>query len=254
MHRINLVLAGVCSAALLFCARLHGQPPAENSPTPPNNVPEKREAAGYLRVWNFANSLRPPIAVSLVGGPISPVILSRTTQLSYLASYRSVAPGRYKLDVRPGQTDQKAGGAPVATGKELMPPVAIEVADRTFQTIIFQDQAGKPQVAILNDSTSGIPKGGKRLRVLGFTVAQNASLRANNQVIAEHILGGLTQQVFPAKPGSMTLTLSNKLANGHEAQQSSELDFNRVDSITAVVMLDRYGRLTLITVEDGRAD
>jgi hypothetical protein len=48
--------------------------------------------------------------------------------------------------------------------------------------------------------------------------------------------------------------MSNKLRNGHEAEQSVEINFSSVDSISALIMLDPYGRLSLRAFDDAKAD
>jgi hypothetical protein len=208
---------------------------------------------GYIRVWHFAASIKTPIAVSLVVGNGPPLILGRSMVAGRLASYRDVPPGRYKSAIRASAADQGAN----ISAPELLPPAVIDVADRTFQTILIQDGGG-PKVSVLNDGTIGgsLPKGGKRMRIFNFAPGQAVSLKVlpSEEIISSSVPAGASQHIFPSNPGKLTTVMSNKLRNGHEAQQYLELDFSRCDSISIVIMLDRYDRLTFEAAEDTKID
>jgi hypothetical protein len=201
-------------------------------------------------VWHFAASIQPRLAVSLTAGEGQQVILSRSLALGKLMSYREVPPGQYKLAVRSATVEQSVKPA----GPELIPSVTVAVANRSFQTIFLQDQTNGPKTFVVNDGTvgTGIPRGGKRLRIFDFAPGQQASLKTANEVIAPTVVPGRAEHIFPNNPGVLTIFMSNKVANGHEAQQSMEFDFNRCDSISAVLTFDRYGRLIFEAAEDAR--
>jgi hypothetical protein len=194
------------------------------------------------------SSIKGEVAVSLSGG--QPVILSRSLRVGQLASYREVPPGQYKISIRTAATDLNAD----PTGQEILPSFAINVVNKSFQTIILQDQVPGNRVWVSDDGMTGagIPQGGKRLRIYDFAPGQQASLKIADQVLAANIGLGSSQHLFPTNPGVIQIVMVNKLANGHEAQQPMEFDFNRCDSISAVLMFDRYGRLTFETAQDAR--
>lgn len=237
MHRIKLgqiLILGLCCSAL-----------AEAQQTPP---------MGHVRVWHFAPSLKTQVSISLVGGGPKPTILARALVLSDIMNYRDVPVGRYKLTVRAAEKDFGVNNAT----PEILPAVEITVSDKTFQTVILQDNARAPKIFLVNDTTmgSGIPRGGKRLRIFNFAPGQDASIRTapKNDVIAAHLPAGMSEHLFPDNPGALMLVMSNKLANGHEAEQTVQANFTTADSISALVMLDRYGRLTFQALEDGKSD
>lgn len=216
---------------------------------------QKKPPLGYLRVWHFAPSLKTPISVSLAGGGYSgPIILARKVTPSDIMNYRDVPVGQYKLTVRAAASDLNVTEA----SPEVLPPVNIAVGDKSFQTIILQDQGAAAKIFLANDTTTGtgIPLGGKRLRIFNFAAGQDAALKTspNNEVIEAHVVAGMSEHVFPTNPGSLMLMMSNKLSNGQEADQYVEANFAAVDSISALIMLDRYGRLTILAKEDGKTD
>jgi hypothetical protein len=213
----------------------------------------KKPPAGYVRVWHFAPSIKTKISVSLAG-PGSPAILGRAMVPSNLLNYREVPPGQYKLSVRTSADDLSVS----EKNPEVLPPVSITVLDKSFQTIILQDDAGRPKILVANDSVIGtnVPKGAKRLRIFDFASGFDAALKSSpsNEVISAHVPAGFSEHIFPGNPGAMMLVMSNKLRNGHEAEQPVETNFNSVDSISALIMLDPYGRLSLRVFDDAKAD
>jgi hypothetical protein len=178
------------------------------------------------------------------------VILSRSLGVGRLASYREVPPGQYKISIRAAAADLKAD----PSGPEILPTFELNVVNKSFQTVILQDQVPGNKVWVSDDGTSGagIPQGGKRLRIYDFAPGQQASLKIADQVLAANIGLGSSQHIFPTNPGTVQIVMVSKLANGHEAQQPMEFDFNRCDSISAVLMFDRYGRLTFQTAQDAK--
>ncbi len=210
---------------------------------------------GHVRVWHFAPSIKTQVSISLTGGGMpKPTILARALTLSDIMNYRDVPVGRYRVTVRAAAQDFSVTEA----SPEILQPVDIIVGDKTFQTLLLQDAGRTPKIFLVNDTITGanIPRGGKRLRIFNFAAGPVASLRTlpDNQIISEHVGLGSSEHIFPNNPGAMTVVMSNKLPNGHEAQQPMQLDFNRVDSISAVLMFDRYGRLTFQAIEDAKAD
>jgi hypothetical protein len=169
-------------------------------------------------------------------------------------NYRDVAVGRYRLTVRAAAADFSVTDA----SPEILPTADIIVDDNTFQTVILQDDNKAPKIYLVNDTTigTGIPRGAKRLRIFNFAPGQDASLKTSpkNDIIAAHLAPGMSEHRFSDNPGSLMLTMSNKLMNGHEAEQSVEANFTGVDSISALVMFDRYGRLTFQAIEDAKSD
>ena len=167
------------------------------------------------------------------------MIIARSLEIGRLASYRDVRPGSYQLSVYVASADQNMK----PSGPELTPRIQITVADHTFQTIVLQDLASGPKAVVFNDGTvgAGVPPGGKRLRMFNFAANQDASLKSlpNKEPIFPRVSPGSSQYMFSKNPGAMTVIMSNKLPNGHEAQQTAQLDFNRTDSITAVLMFDQ---------------
>jgi hypothetical protein len=213
----------------------------------------QKAPAGYIRIWHFAPSLKIPLSVSLVGsGAPQPVVLARALQLSDMINYREVPVGQYKLSVRATTKDVAVS----ETSPEVVSPVQISVAQNSFQTIILQDQGLIPRVLLASDKEPKSPVGTKKLRIFNFAPGYDASLKISpsNEIIAAHIATGMSEHVFRDNPRSVTVVLSNKLKNGHEAEQPVEANFASVDSISAVVMLDRYGRLTFVALEDGRVN
>src|SRR5438067_9193140 len=63
----------------------------------PSETP-KHEPTGYIRIWDFAGTIKIPIQVSLTGGP-TPLILAYSMSSGRVASYRPVPPGKYKLSI-----------------------------------------------------------------------------------------------------------------------------------------------------------
>lgn len=205
---------------------------------------------GHIRIWHFASALKVPVSVSMAGGASQSVILARALTLSDMINYREVPVGQYKLAVRAAAKDLGAAeGSP-----ELISPVQISVTQDSFQTIILQDQGTTVRVLLANDTESITPRGGRRLRIFNFAVGRDASLKISpsNQIIAARIPPGMSEHIFQDNPGSVMLVMSNRLPNGHEAEQPVEANFRSVDSISAVVMLDRYSRLTFVVLEDGK--
>ncbi len=207
---------------------------------------------GYVRVWHFAGSIKNKVSVSLSGS--SPVILGRAIVPSDLLNYREVPPGQYRLSVRASANDLSV----TDKDREVLPPVNIAVPDRGFQTVILEDSATGPKTVVINDSTVGtdVPRGGRRLRIFNFAAGQTVSLKTtpSGEVISSQVPPGFSEHFFPSNPGVLMLVMSNKLRNGHEAEQTVEANFRSVDSISALIMFDPYGRLTLRNVEDAKAD
>jgi hypothetical protein len=189
-----------------------------------------------------------------MGGAPKPTILARALTLSDIMNYRAVPVGRYKLTVRAAASDFSVTEASL----EILPAVDIIVGDKTFQTVILQDDGKTPKVFLVNDTTvgTGIPPGGKRLRIFDFAPGQDASLKTapKNDIIAAHLTPGMSEHLFSGNPGILMLVMSNKLSNGHEAEQYVEANFTAVDSISALIMFDRYGRLAILAMEDGKSD
>jgi hypothetical protein len=214
---------------------------------------QKNPPLGYIRIWHFAPSLKAQVSISLVGGGSSrPIILARRAALSDVMNYRDVPVGQYKLMVRAAASDLSVTDA----SPEVLPAVNITVGDKTFQTIILQDQGATAKIFLANDTISGagIPRGGKRLRIFNFAAGQDATLKISpsNEVIAAPVAAGMSEHVFPNNPGTLMLVMSNKLKNGFEAEQYLEADFTSIDSISALIMFDRYGRLTVLVRPDGK--
>ena len=243
MRRIKIGQILLFSLLCATLAQAQAAPPAQTKPP-----------AGHLRVWHFASNLKGQVSVSLVGGAPRPTILARALMLSDVMNYSEIPPGRYKLTVRASEKDFNVTEA----SPELIPAVEIVVVDKTFQTVILQNDANTTKVFLVNDSPTGagIPRGSKRLRIFNFAPGQDASLRTapKNDIIAAPLNAGMSEHLFPNNPGSLTLVMSNKLKNGREAHQSVEANFTAVDSISALVMLDRYGRLTFQSVEDAKSE
>lgn len=244
MHRTNRSIAAIL--ILGFCASLIL---AQQAP-PVNEPPSKRPPMGYVRVWHFASTLKPKVALSLEGP--SKAILARAMTPGQNMNYREVSPGTYKVKIRAARADLDVNDK----DPELIPAVALTVADKTFQTLILQDDGSAPKILAINDTTvgSGIPRGGKRLRIFHFAAGQDASLTVTptNEVIAAHLTPGISQHLFSNNPGTLMLVMSNKLVNGHNAEQAVELNFASTDSISAIVMFDPYGRLAIRCEEDAR--
>ncbi len=242
MHQIRLLL--ILGSYLFGALQASGQEPSRNS------SPAAKRPTGYVRVWNFMSSIKGEVAVSLVGG--EPVILSRSLAAGRLAGYREVPPGQYRISIHAAAVDPRAK----PSGQELLPSSVVTVTNGSFQTIILQDQVGPNKVSVANDRTTGagIPPGGKRLRIFDFAPGQQVSLKTSNEVLAANISLGSSQHIFSTNPGLLNIVMSNKLPNGHEAEQPMDFDFNRCDSISAILMFDRYGRLTLEVAEDAKAE
>lgn len=149
---------------------------------------------------------------------------------SDILNYREVAPGQYKLSVRLSSDDLGVS----EKNPEVLPPVNVVVPDKSFQTIILQDDAGRPKILVANDAVVGtdVPKGAKRLRIFDFASGFDAALKTSpsNEIISAHVPAGFSEHVFSSNPGSVLLVMSNKLRNGHEAEQSVEINFSSVDS------------------------
>ncbi|HEY4282169.1 MAG TPA: hypothetical protein VGM62_03825 [Chthoniobacterales bacterium] len=204
-------------------------------------------------MWQFASTLKNKVSVSLVGGGFSnPLILGRAMSASDIIQYRAVPVGQYKLEIRAAAADMGVSNA----SPEVLPPVSVAVGAQTFQTILFQDVGSTPKIFLANDSIAGtgVPKGGKRLRIFNFAPNQDASLKTSpsNEVISAHVPPGMSEHVFPSNPGMSMLVMSNKLKNGFSAEQSIEIDFRSVDSISILISFDKYGRLALAAMEDAK--
>ena len=219
------------------------------SPSPSPTPLPPHPPVGYMRVWDLASSLKQAVSISLAGGK-QPCILSRALKSGQLTSYRELPVGTFKINVRTASKDLSIS----ESEPTLIPPAAVAVADRSFQTLVLQDDVKAPKVFLINDSTigTGLASGSKRLRIFNFAPGQSVSLKTmpRGELIAERLATGMSQHIFSASPGSVTLVMSNRLPNGHDAEQNIELNFASADSISAVIMIDPYSRLTLAAFED----
>jgi Domain of unknown function (DUF4397) len=245
MHRTNPSAAAillVCCCASAISAQ-QSPPAIEPTPKPP---------MGHVRVWHFAPSFKPKVSISLEGP--GKAILARAMTPGQLMSYREVSPGNFKVAVRAATNDLMINDK----DPEIIPAVSVAVADKTFQTLILQEGGKTPKILLVNDNTNGtgIPPGGKRLRIFNFATGQDASLKTvpGNEVIAANLTPGVSQHLFSNNPGALTLVMTNKLASGHNAEQHVELNFTSADSISVLVMFDPYGRLAMRSEEDGKIE
>ena len=237
--------------SLWICAEIHAQAAPTAAPT---RAVVRHQPTGYIRVWHFAPNLKTPVSVSLSGGGSpKPLILARALMRSDIMNYREVPVGQLKLSVRQGASDFSVSDA----NPEVLLPVTITVEDNSYQTIILQDEGRSTKLLVSKDNTgTDVPHGGKRLRIFNFAPGRDASLRIvpKNEVISAHVPTGLSQHIFPSNPGSLTLIMSNKLPNGYEAEQNIDADFSRADSISALLLIDKYGRLELQARQDAKTD
>jgi len=223
------------------------------------DAPKMRAAqkppAGYLRIWHFAPSLRTPISLSLTGAGASassPLILMRTIIPSNVTNYREVPPGQYQLHVRAASKDLNITEA----DPEVLPPVTISVGNGTFQTIVLQDQGNSAKLLLSTDTTAGtgLPIGAKRLRIFNFAPGQMISLKTipQNEIVSSSVPSGVSEHIFASDPGTTNLVMTTKLRNGQDSEQNAEISFKAVDSMSALIIYDRYGRLSLIVQNDAK--
>jgi hypothetical protein len=248
MHRSNIFCALVSAAAVASTVGLHAQGTAPATPAP------QREPAGYIRVWDFANSFKGPIDVSVASGT-SPITLAYSMKPGQLGSYRQLPVGRYRVSIRSADPEAlKPGTVAPAPNRnpELVPATTIDVTDLSFRTLILRDDGGAAKPVLIDDST-GASSRGRRLRVFNFAPAeQQITVKVLNTDVPlwpETPLG-MSEHMFAADTKAVNLAVSTKLATGRESTQMVEADFGASLGVSLAIFAEGDGAVRVRSFSD----
>ncbi len=243
MRLSNLIL---CSSLFWATMAALGQTPQPTTaPAVPSAPAAQREPAGYLRVWHFASSFKEPVELAVTGAGAANLTLAYAASAGDLGSYRQLAPGRYRFAVRAVNPEALKPGSRVPApnrSPELLPPVTVQVADGSFQTILLFDDQPTPKITVTDDSVAA-SNGGKRLRVFNFSTAEGLLLKVlnTNEILWPQMPRGMSERVLPKETKAINLALVTKLPNGREARQITEADFSSAPAVSIAITGEHDG-------------
>jgi hypothetical protein len=248
MRRNSIFVGAVLVAAAAATIPVLGQGKTAAAPAP------EREPAGYIRVWDFANSFKGPIDVSVASGT-TPITLAYSMKPGQLGSYRQLPVGRYRVSIRSADPEAlKPGSAAPAPNRnpELVPATTIDVTDLSFRTLILRDEGGAAKPVLIDDSTGSTARG-RRLRVFNFAPPeQQITVKVLNSDVTlwRETPVGMSEHVFSGDTKAINVAVSAKLATGRESTQIVEADFAAALGVSLAISADGDGAISVRSFSD----